>query len=201
MSDFTYEDYLQHVHPHDQWYRLYILPEFYGHFKAKYELFKRYDKSLVAEIGVRWGYSLNAFCHANPNLEFHGFDLIDGGHGGEMRGVNTFPYSEGKIKEKFPNVKLNLYHKNSQELETLNDMKFDYIHIDGDHSYEGCYHDMEISYKSLNKGGIMHLDDYEHTNVPTVKQAIDQWVIDNNDKILKHYSYPSLRGEYIIELK
>lgn len=198
--DFRYEDYREYVHPDDQWYRLYILPEFYEHFKAKYELFKRYDKLLVAEIGVRWGYSLNAFCHANPNIEFHGFDLINGGHGGQYH-VNTFPYIQSKINIKFPNIKLNLYHQNTQEMETLNNMKFDYIHVDGDHSYNGCYHDMEIAFKSSNKGAIMHLDDYEHTNVPEVKQAIDAWVIANEDKILKHYSYPSLRGEYIIELK
>lgn len=197
--DFTYEKYKNYVYPNDQWYHLYITSDFYEHFNTKYKIFKKYNKKSMAEIGVRFGYSLYAFCHANPDLEYDGFDIINGGHGGQMN-IDTFEYVKNKIPSEFPNAKINLHHSNTQILNNLIDKKYDYIHIDGDHSYNGCYHDMEISYKSCNKGAIIHLDDYSHTAVPDVKRAIDDWIKNNSDKILNHYYEPSLRGEYIIEL-
>jgi predicted O-methyltransferase YrrM len=54
--------------------------------------------------------------------------------------------------------------------------KFDYIHIDGDHSLEGKLADLELSRSLLKPGGLVLVDDYHH--MPAVPEAIQRaWAL------------------------
>ena len=48
----------------------------------------------------------------------------------------------------------------------------DFVYIDGDHSYEGVKKDFKIWYNKVRTGGIVGGHDYNHPDLPAVKQAI-----------------------------
>ena len=58
-----------------------------------------------------------------------------------------------------------------QFLPTFNE-KFDLIHIDGDHSGEGCYQDIIMCKDLLNENGVMWIDD---TNLKDIKRAVNRF--------------------------
>lgn len=74
-------------------------------------------------------------------------------------------------KEDWHGNAANLAHQNKRftfvkgysevELQKLIDKKatFDYIFIDGDHSYEGCRKDLELATRLLDKNGVIAIDD------------------------------------------
>ena len=64
----------------------------------------------------------------------------------------------------------------------------DWIYIDGDHSYTGCYNDLCNALKVVKKGGLIIGDDYKwHTSGDKggVKKAVNQFVEENNFKLEK----------------
>ena len=61
-------------------------------------------------------------------------------------------------------------------LPTLVD-KFDFIYVDGDHSYKGAKKDLELSLPLLNEGGKIIVDDLGY---PTVRRAFNEFVKENN---------------------
>ena len=61
---------------------------------------------------------------------------------------------------------------------------FDWIYVDGDHSYEGCLSDLEDCLKLIKKDGTLFADDY--TNKPNVKKAIDYFCTKHNFKFDVH---------------
>lgn len=61
------------------------------------------------------------------------------------------------------------------------DIKFDWIYVDGDHTYEGCLHDLEKCLVVINPGGIIFGDDYG--NKLDVKRAVDTFVSKHNLKL------------------
>jgi predicted O-methyltransferase YrrM len=49
----------------------------------------------------------------------------------------------------------------------------DFVFVDGDHSYVGCYEDGRVWYKNLAPGGYIAFHDYEADMLPEVKRAVD----------------------------
>lgn len=61
--------------------------------------------------------------------------------------------------------------------------KLDWIYIDGDHSYEGCYKDLNECLKVMKPSGYIFGDDYAWKNnngKPGVTKAVQQFVTENN---------------------
>lgn len=79
--------------------------------------------------------------------------LVDFGYTGDMKFIKADSITSDIIK------KLNT--------------KFDFIHIDGDHTYEGCLNDLEKTKELLNKDGVILIHDYDF---PNVKKAIDDFI-------------------------
>tara|TARA_R110002124_G_scaffold246337_1_gene411430 strand:- start:396 stop:980 length:585 start_codon:yes stop_codon:yes gene_type:complete len=57
---------------------------------------------------------------------------------------------------------------------------YDWVYVDGDHTFEGCLRDLNLCLKVIKTGGHLFADDY--TNKPSVKKAIDLFAKENGFK-------------------
>ena len=79
---------------------------------------------------------------------------------------------------------IHLIKGNSNELLKKIDMsKIDYVFLDGGHVYETVKNDLYYSKAVLDNNGTILCDDYNLSQAPGVKKAIDEFILDNN---LKH---------------
>lgn len=69
-----------------------------------------------------------------------------------------------------------VHRMTSQEFFDANKKTFDWIYVDGDHSFEGCYYDLHQAWKIVRPGGFLIGDDY--TNKDAVKKAVDTFLED-----------------------
>ena len=58
--------------------------------------------------------------------------------------------------------------------------EFDYVFLDGGHSYETVKIDLEHLTQVIEKGGIILCDDYDLSYAPGVKKAIDEYAFNKN---------------------
>ena len=78
---------------------------------------------------------------------------------------------------------IHLVKGNSNHLLKKMDMsKIDYVFLDGGHAYETVKSDLNYSVPVLQNNGTILCDDYNLSYAPGVKQAIDEFVTDNNFK-------------------
>lgn len=82
------------------------------------------------------------------------------------------------VVERFKNSPVTIHRMSSKQFFEQNTETFDWVYVDGDHSYEGCLYDLEESLKIVNKDGMIFGDDY--TNKEKVKQAVDEFVSKHN---------------------
>jgi len=113
------------------------------------------------EIGVREGDSLKAVLFGHSFItKLVLCDTWGGKYGGSGRGghkhiekfLNNIRY-DGEVKF--------LDGDSKYMIPTLDD-KFDLILVDGDHSYEGAYTDLNNTWKLLEEGGFLVFDDITH---------------------------------------
>ena len=60
--------------------------------------------------------------------------------------------------------------------------QIDYVFLDGGHAYETVKNDLHYSKPVLDNNGTILCDDYNLSHAPGVKQAIDEFVAENNLK-------------------
>ena len=78
---------------------------------------------------------------------------------------------------------IHLIKGNSNLLLKKMDMsQIDYVFLDGGHAYETVKNDLHYSKPVLYNNGTILCDDYNLSQAPGVKQAIDEFVADNNFK-------------------
>ena len=89
------------------------------------------------------------------------------------------PYSLEAVKEllqKFSN-NVHLIKGNSNKILTKIDMsKIDYVFLDGGHEYNTVVNDLSCCEDVINNNGTVLCDDYNLSNAPGVKKAIDDYV-------------------------
>lgn len=120
-------------------------------------LAKDFRATKILEIGVRYGYSAVAFIHGNPIEEYVGIDddLYDAASSAKSRENLEF-------LKKIQPLDFVLFKKNTQNLSDLaflGSRTFNFIHIDGDHSYQGALTDMKNFWNVLAVGGHLLVDD------------------------------------------
>ena len=92
--------------------------------------------------------------------------------------VEAVTYLLKKFKEN-----IHLIEGNSNQLLKKMDMsQIDYVFLDGGHAYETVKNDLYYSKQVLDNHGTILCDDYNLSQAPGVKQAIDEFVTDNNLK-------------------
>ena len=67
-------------------------------------------------------------------------------------------------------------------LKKMDMSQIDYVFLDGGHAYETVKNDLHYSKPVLDNNGTILCDDYNLSQAPGVKQAIDEFVNDNNLK-------------------
>lgn len=159
-----------------------------NYYEIYYAIGKYYQPESILEIGVRYGYSLYSMMAACDNLKYvRGYD-IDEYTCGSIEKANEL------ISSVIPDtIDFLVENKDSQKVETL-DRFYDLIHVDGDHSYNGKVHDLDLT---KGKCKVLIIDDYNH--IGDVKSATDKFVSENEDIIKRHFGIGSMRGTYVIE--
>ena len=93
------------------------------------------------------------------------------------------PYSLEAVKEllqKFSN-NVHLIKGNSNKLlSKINMSKIDYVFLDGGHEYSTVVNDLSCCEDVINNNGTVLCDDYNLSNAPGVKKAIDDFVKEKN---------------------
>lgn len=150
----------------------------------------------ILEIGVRAGYSAYTFMQAFPDAAYIGLDANNGTHGGQ--GGNDGRYMEWAKKILSP-YNACVIECDTQKLH-IPFCAFDFIHVDGDHTPEGVYHDLELVYPSLAKteNAAILVDDY--TYLDTVKEGVDLWLGRNCNRV-QHEFIDTIRGDVLIRHK
>lgn len=136
--DWDWNKVFRHWVPGDPYQPELLTPEYY---RVKYAVAQFVEPKSICEIGVRAGYSAAAFLLGAPEATvFVGIDPDEGHHGGV---VGFYQHARTTLSH-YPHVKATFYNDNSQYLTRLPDGPFDFVHVDGDHTYQGCRHDLEM---------------------------------------------------------
>jgi O-methyltransferase len=154
----------------------------------------------TAECGVYKGSTSYLICAANatndihPNRIHHVFDSFEGLSGpspldgtywtagalafglegvkqnlSEFESLNRIRYYRGWIPERFPEI---------------TDKRFAFVHIDVD-LHQPTKDSFEFFYPRMNEGGILVCDDYGFTSCPGVGPAIDAYLTDKPEKMVR----------------
>lgn len=155
-----------------------------------HEIFDYYKPKSICEIGTHRGKSANQFvrycCKYVPDLYYEGYDAFElvqddkvfakkegnGKKHGSM--YSTRKYLDHQQKQ-YKNFKYKLIKGFTQD--TLKEKTFDFVYIDGGHSYETVMHD----YNKLKNSTVIVFDDY---NLVPVKKAVDE--------IFENLNYPMI---------
>tara|TARA_R110002020_G_scaffold176222_5_gene368370 strand:- start:3530 stop:4090 length:561 start_codon:yes stop_codon:yes gene_type:complete len=75
----------------------------------------------------------------------------------------------------------------------------DYCLVDGDHSYEGCFGDLNLIFPRVKKGGLILIDDYESgppggCSIPAVTKACDDFYAVQKEKLSREKWNKSGKG-------
>jgi hypothetical protein len=160
--------------------------EFRRYYQVKYDIAARLQPRRIAEIGVRAGYSAFAFLCAVPQASYVGLDADLPVHGG-------IPGFLGHARRILQGSDATFLHTNGRQLESLPG-RFDLVHVDGDHSYLGCLHDLRLSARAARH---ILVDDYD--SLPEVRQACRAFLVEYPD-IKAKYIDDGLRGNLLLTL-
>ena len=95
------------------------------------------------------------------------------------------PYSEIAVNDLLKKYKNNIQiitGNTNEILKNLNIHNIDYIFVDGGHDFETVKNDLFFCSKFIRKGGTILCDDYDLSQAPGVKKAIDEFVTKNDCK-------------------
>jgi hypothetical protein len=141
------------------------------------EIIQKYRPMNYAEIGVHNGLTASGICREilkyNPNLHFVGYDAFTEVPAVEHNGksVSTNSHYEkclwrfNGLKNENKNFTWNLI-KGFTTNTLITPVKYDFVYIDGGHSYDTVMHD----YSMVKESKIILFDDYK---LPEVKRAVN----------------------------
>lgn len=159
-----------------------------------YALSESLKPNRYLEIGVYAGYSAIVTFFGNKELEsMHLYD--NSSYGAKLSDAIETIEKAGFVGEIFS---LDCDTQSINELDIGNvDYKFDFIHVDGDHSYKGALHDLELVLPLLSENGIIVVDDI------TYEKDVDWATSDflSSHPELDYIFIDSFRGHRIIYKK
>ncbi len=163
-------------------------------YREKYDIINEQPVTRMLEIGVRAGYSAYTFKSAYPKAFYQGIDADNGTHGGEGRPWTW--WAKTVLAKHWPLDTWDVVVMDTQKLSHIPGEPYDFIHVDGDHTAAGVYHDLEICWPALSPGGRMLVDDYTH--LAKVMEGVDNWLAEHD---VRHEFRQTVRGDVIIYKK
>ena len=165
--------------------------------KREYILIQIDKNSIIAEVGVWQGdFSKHIYNICSPkelvlvdpwlfNSNVRG--CAPQVNGNEPLNQKYFDNAKKSTYEKFKGkINVNIIDKDSFYASNLfTDNYFDFIYIDGEHSYNAVYNDLTYWYPKLKKNGKIFGDDYywrEEDNSFSVKKAYEDFIQKNSIK-------------------
>lgn len=149
-----------------------------------YAIAREVQPKVLAEIGSRFGYSLRAMlCGFTPDFVYV-WDNESYDPGCLVHVTKMLETSE---------VKHCISRADTQLLPSLEATSVDLFHVDGDHSIQGAYLDLEKAYKCLSPNGVIVIDDT--TSCPGVHAAVKLF---NLDYPVECIEVPSFNGLSIL---
>lgn len=141
--------------------------EMSGYYRVKWETVAGMPEKpkVIAEIGVRAGYSALAMLLAAPDAHYVGYEH-DAGNFGGIRGI-----TEQAMPTVLKGFSRELHFVDSQSLHCI-DEAVDMFHVDGDHSWDGTMHDLELAW---NCSRFVMVDDYDY--IRSVQAAVDHFLV------------------------
>jgi len=157
-----------------------------NYYNFYYSYGRHFKPKNIYEIGVRTGYTAYFLLLGSKALKYRGIDL-------ETYKVDSTKLALKLLKQVCNNIDISIC--DSHTLKAL-DEKYDLIHIDGDHSYDGKIQDLELSLNNLSDNGVIIVDDYNSKLGVEVKKATDFFV---NKYKLNIMSLPTFTGHAILQ--
>ena len=163
--------------------RMQAICDVYAHISAQYQ------PRRILEIGVRAGYGAYAWITGSGVAESYiGIDIDDRArYGGPW-----LPWAR-KLLDTL-DIAWTILEADSQAMTDLPYHDLDLIHVDGDHTYSGCLHDMALCWPSVVSGGVMVVDDA--TYLPGPHRACAEFARSLRD-VERIYLEPSPTGSMV----
>ena len=164
---------------------------------------KRYKPKTILEIGTRYGYSFCAMLDASDTIEYAvSIDMENEQDYGGTPGA--YLKAQGNLKKlresvRWSNLKtLEFVNCNTQKVDSLDFgfPKIDLAYVDGDHSFKGCFHDLNLVLPLMSEGGVILVDDIDWCQL---RIPVDTWLADKGFKY-DYFPDESGRGRYVIKL-
>ena len=159
-------------------------------YELYYAISKYYNPDTILEIGTRNGYSLYSMMLGSEVLsKVVGYD----------KNMDYTVVTRDNLSSHVPDhVQFEIRNEDTQTLSELDDV-YRLVHIDADKSYEGTYHDLELTFKKARVVlvGDIGLDSDERS----ARDAVLRYCYDKKDFIKQTHLIESHNGIYIIEYK
>jgi len=165
-----------------------------GRYREWAPYFNKYHCDVVCEIGIRQGFHFDYLIKSNPKQAVAVDCWIDDG----VIGRNDSCFNQAGLDRQYEKFKNLMADKpfvkickgySFDVVKEFSDEYFDYIFIDGDHTYPGISRDLVDWYPKMKKGGVFCGHDYNIRNVRAkngvkiefgVIKAVDEFVAKNN---------------------
>jgi hypothetical protein len=154
----------------------------------------------ICEIGVFEGNYSEIILSSIPDSELNLIDLWDPENNDFFYSdfdLNQFQQAYKKVKNRFEDKKnVKIIKGDSRKIYSLfEDQYFDWVYIDGDHSYEGVYADLKNWTPKVKVGGVISGHDFNPdpswsvTSNFGVNKAIDEFFGDTSEIYLTNEQY------------
>jgi 2-polyprenyl-3-methyl-5-hydroxy-6-metoxy-1,4-benzoquinol methylase len=166
-----------------------LFPEWVHYYRTKWAIARYLQPTSILEIGVRYGYSAQAFLHACPNASYLGLDADSNTHGG-VRGAIHWARNATR------GHRADFLIADSQAMVKLPGGEYDLIHVDGQQDGDGSLHDLELA---LSQGRFILFDGYFWTRDNFL--AASEFLYRNRDLLRFYGVILGYAGELLIKTK
>ena len=128
------------------------------------------------EVGVQYGGSAEIWCSVNPQLHLIGIDPYEPYP--DLRGRKTVPATREKTAKRLAPLNVTLIKNRSMVVVSrFRNYSLDFVHIDGDHSFDCCMQDLIRWVPKVRMGGLILVHDFCAANWNGVTQASNAYLM------------------------